>query len=181
MRLRIIMIAAALVLGLAGNVPHAPASEAGNTEIRDFGMDRGADKASNPFGKSFGLDDEWGDVDPDDMKDLAEGLRKASPEDFQAAINLLLNPDVSLEDAVAAILFVLAEGMDEAIKDQAKKIDELQHGGGPQTAGEAPSIDREMQKLQKQTERRAQLFDTMKAATEKYEESAKGPIQAMRN
>lgn len=183
MKIKMVMFGIALILGFAGNIPLAGASEEvkGAEVYTGIDLDRGTDK--NRFGASFGLDDDWGteNVDPEDMRELGERLRKASPEDFKAAFDLLLNPDIPFEDAVAAILFVLAEGMDEAIEDQAKKIEELQNGTGPKTAGEVPSIDSEMMKLKQQTDRRGRLFDTMRQVTEKYDESAQGTIQRMRN
>jgi hypothetical protein len=182
MKIKRVMIGMLLILGFTGNVSPAGATEPVNAEHRDLDMDRGTDRGSRLAG--FGLDVDWGeDVDPEDMRELSKRLRDASPEDFKAAVDLLLNPDIPFEDAVAAVLMLLGEMMDEAIEEQAQKVQELQQGGGDGktiSGGETPSIDTEMMKLKQQTDRRGQLFDTMRQVVEKYDESAQGAIQRMR-
>jgi hypothetical protein len=146
-----------------------------NQNFSDRDQSRGVDKAG--FGRtSIGVGNEWGDPD---SAELSERLAGMSDAELDKAMDLILDLDVPLEDAILMILMGIAGTIDKEIEAQADKIAEIQSGKGPETGGEKPSVDVETTKLKQLTERRGQLFDTVRQVVDKYEETAKGSIQGL--
>lgn len=145
----------------------------GGGSIRvDMDQDRGTDNAG---GRSSGpgVDDEWGDAGM-----TREFLKHASDKDLDEIWDDIFDEGMSLEDAIENLLMKMAAHMDEEIEKQAKKVDEVRDGGGPQTNRE-PNTDLETQKLKQLTERRGQLFETVRQTSENLGKSDEKTIQAL--
>ncbi|MBI4820299.1 MAG: hypothetical protein HY791_28800 [Deltaproteobacteria bacterium] len=117
----------------------------------------------------------------------------------QGQVDSVLNdPSLTVEDKVMLMLMLVMKKMDKDIENQSQYINQVQQqqgnkgqgqqggfgkvaGGFGQTPGQegAPSIDLETQKLQRMVTKRSQMFDTLKAIMDKYNETAKGVIQSM--
>ncbi|MCC7382172.1 MAG: hypothetical protein IT384_10095 [Deltaproteobacteria bacterium] len=107
----------------------------------------------------------------------------------QAQVASVLNdPSLSVEDKVMLMLALIMKKMDDDIERQMQYINALQNqqarrgkkGGGKKGGGQAaPSVDVEMQKLQRMITKRAQLFEMASNIMKKYDDTARAAIQKM--
>ncbi|MCC7385389.1 MAG: hypothetical protein IT384_26305 [Deltaproteobacteria bacterium] len=112
----------------------------------------------------------------------------------QAQVASVLNdPSLSVEDKVMLMLALIMKKMDDDIERQMQYINSLQNqqanrqggkkgGGGGKGAGGGsggPSVDVEMQKLQRMITKRAQIFEMASNIMKKYDDTARAAIQKM--
>ena len=149
--------------------------DGGNIQVEfDKDESRGTDKAGQAR-SGPGIHGDFGDSGV-----WQEAMKQATDEELDEIMEALLNPDVSLEDAIMGLLMRIASSMDEKIHEQAKKIADLEAGKGPES-NQKPNLDEETLKLKRLNDRRGQLFDTVKQTIDKFEEQSKGAIQSLRN
>jgi len=104
--------------------------------------------------------------------------------------SVLSDPSLSMEDKIMLSLMLVCSKMDDDIKRQTEYLNNLQNQqgarkGGGKAGGKAggdaeKSIDLETKKLERMITKRSQLFDTLGKIMERYDQSAKNVIQAMR-
>jgi hypothetical protein len=84
---------------------------------------------------------------------------------------LLQDVNLGVEDKVMLFLMLMMKKMDADIEAQTANASK---------AGGAPSIDVEMQKLQRMVQKRAQLFDMMSKILDQYSKQANDMVRNMR-
>lgn len=150
-----------------------------NQLLEMSGDARGLDGTS---GQGFGVDDDW-TKPPADSGAGTTDTGSQAPANGNPFLKSVLDPSRSIEDAIMLLLTQIAQVLDQAIHEQAKKIEKL-NAGETTDAGSAPhkpSMDLETKKLERLVEKRQQFIDVFRQVTEKYSETAKSAIQSMRN
>jgi len=136
----------------------------------------------------------WGEIDAKEAektkanegKEEADEAALSTKEDKELETRST-NPNVTMEDKIAQLLFLIMKQMDRQITKQTKVVNELRKDANKPTGGDdnekekresaKSSMDIESQKLQRWTTRRSQFFDLLKNIIGKYDETAKGIIQ----
>lgn len=156
------------------------------TEAAPGGMEelRGLDQGGG--GSAPGVD--WGeDLKKAEQRMALEGaLQKAGrvlgPAEQEKLSRLMEDPGLTMEDRLTLLLTEIMQGMDRQIREQADKIQAIQQGDRTAVqGGEAPGVDREAAKLEKLTDTRSQVFNTLKSLIESQDASARSVLESMRD
>jgi TIR domain len=105
-------------------------------------------------------------------QDLARQYLPADPQ-IQATLS---DPSLSPEDKMTLTLMAVMNKLDADIADQAQRTNALQS-----SSSSNQSIDVEAMKLKRMIDKRSQMFDMLRQIIDKYNQTAKGIIDSMRN
>jgi hypothetical protein len=119
---------------------------------------------------------------PGHINNTNPGYEAAHQQQVAAVLN---DPSLSVEDKVMLMLALIMKKMDDDIEKQMQYINALQQqqanrnkaGGAKGKGGSSPSVDVEMQKLQRMITKRAQLFEMASNIMKKYDDTARAAIQ----
>jgi hypothetical protein len=144
----------------------------------------GGDGMGMDMDRSVGGDS--GGMDRSSGTDRCGGGGCGGGDDISA---MLADGGLTVEDKITLMIMMIMKKMDQDIEKQANYINSLQQqqqsgggagGKGGGGGGGAPSIDVETMKLKRLIDKRSQMFDMLRQIIDKYNQTAKGIIDSMR-
>jgi hypothetical protein len=145
----------------------------------------------------------YGSWNPQAMPGQINNTNPLYEQAHQAEIDAVLrDPSLTVEDKVTLMIMLIMKKMDDDIERQAQYINSIQQqqsnqgntdttgGGGKGKGGpvggqtgtgnqSSPSIDVETMKLKRMIDKRSQMFDMLRQIIDKYNQTAKGIIDAI--
>ena len=113
------------------------------------------------------------------MDDSAKTTNEGKDGNVDETTEMLNDPSLTVEDKVTLLIMMIMKKMDKEIEEQANYVNSLQNKQGNKSGGGDTSIDVESQKMARLVTKRGQMFDLLRQIIDKYNETAKGVIQAM--
>jgi hypothetical protein len=120
----------------------------------------------------------------------SQGAFGISPGGGGDVSGVLNDASLTVEDKVTLMIMMIMKKMDKDIEQEANHVNSLQQQQDANGQGEAgangsgssssPSIDVETMKLKRLIDKRSQMFDMLRQIIDKYNETAKGIIDSMR-
>lgn len=115
-----------------------------------------------------------------DGKGAAGGKGAAeSSSDGGSVSDIMSDPSLTMEDKIVMMLMKIMNEMDDEIEAQAKKIEDLQSKAKKNGGSGDTSIDTETMKLSRLTQKRGNMFDTLRTVIDQYDKTADNMIQSM--
>ncbi len=118
----------------------------------------------------------------------SQGAFGISPGGGDDVAGVLNDSSLTVEDKVTLMIMMIMKKMDKDIEKEANHVNALQQqqnasgqgGANGDGSGSSPSIDVETMKLKRLIDKRSQMFDMLRQIIDKYNETAKGIIDSMR-
>ena len=137
------------------------------------------------------------EITPTIMYVNAEALKKKEPQRIATpkpkktppkkakldveALKLFSSQTMSIEDKIAALLIKVMDQMDKDIEAQISKVDKLQNDNAKakksKKEDDTTSIDHEMFKLDRLTDKREQMFSMLTGIVKRYTQSAQNVLR----